>query len=96
MKQRLTRLGDELHDDDTVVVRGGTLDTETLRRDAQRNNAVYGVFGVSVFAVRDITLEELIQQPPIIRFEQAHADERRRDSGGGPKTGTDRPQPAAL
>ena len=38
------------------------------RVDALRNYAIYGVFGVSVFALRDATIDELAQQPPLVRF----------------------------
>ena len=34
------------------MVRGGDLDPAVLRRDAQRNYEVYGMYGISVFAVR--------------------------------------------
>jgi hypothetical protein len=64
MKQRYLRVGDELADDESVVVRGGELDREILRTDALRNHAIYGSYGISVFAVRDLTLDELAQQPP--------------------------------
>ena len=67
-KGRHLRLGDSLDDDDIVVVRGGELDVETLRSDAARYRDIYGVFGVSVFAARGITVDELAQQPPLIRF----------------------------
>lgn len=70
MKQRYVRLGDELDDDVTVVVRGGVLDPDLLRHDALRNQAVYGTYGISVFAARDLTVDELAQQAPLIRFEQ--------------------------
>lgn len=70
MKQRFIRVGDELTDKVTVVVRGGELDPETLRKDALRNHAIYGTYGISVFAVRDLTLDELAQLPPLIRFER--------------------------
>lgn len=70
MKQRFIRLGDELTDEVTVVVRGGDLDPATLRADALRNHAIYGSYGISVFAVRDLTLDELAQLPPLIRFQQ--------------------------
>lgn len=45
-KQRHLRDGDELRDDDTVVVRGGVLDAEVLRDDAARYHAIYGTYGV--------------------------------------------------
>ena len=70
MKQRYLRPGDELRDEDAVVVRGGELDREILRVDARRNHAIYGSYGISVFAVRDITLDELAQQRPLVRFER--------------------------
>lgn len=68
-KQRQLRAGDDLLDDDIVVVRGGELDAETLRSDAREYHLIYGVYGLSVFAARDITVDELAQQPPLIRFE---------------------------
>ena len=68
-KQRHLRPDDSLDDDDIVVVRGGELDAEVLRDDAARYHAVYGEYGISVFAARDITLDELAQQPPLVRFE---------------------------
>lgn len=68
-KRRHLRHGDSLDDDDIVVVRGGELDIEILRSDALRYHDVYGVFGVSVLAARGITVDELAQQPPLVRFE---------------------------
>lgn len=41
-----------------------------LRADAVRNHAVYGTYGISVFALRDATLDELAQQLPLVRFER--------------------------
>jgi hypothetical protein len=70
MKQRFVRIGDELADDVSVVVRGGALDPVVLRADALRNHGIYGTYGISVFAVRDLTLDELAQLPPLVRFEQ--------------------------
>jgi len=70
VKQRYIRVGDELTDDVAVVVRGGALDPELLREDALRNYAIYGTYGISVFAVRDLSLDELAQQSPLVRFEQ--------------------------
>lgn len=34
------------------------------------NHTVYGTYGISVFAARDLTVDELAQQAPLIRFEQ--------------------------
>jgi hypothetical protein len=70
MKQRYIRVGDELGDDVAVVVRGGRLDRDLLREDALRNHSIYGTYGISVFAVRDLSLDELAQQSPLIRFEE--------------------------
>jgi hypothetical protein len=67
-KQRYLRRGDALGDDELVVVRGGELDADVLRADAQRYHAVYGTYGVSVFAARDVTVDELAQEPPLVRF----------------------------
>jgi hypothetical protein len=51
-------------------VRGGVLDAALLREDAVRNHTIYGTYGISVFTVRDLTLDELAQQAPLIRFAQ--------------------------
>jgi hypothetical protein len=68
VKLRYVRGGDDLSDEEDVVVRGGELDFAVLQRDAKRNYEVYGVYGISVFAVRDVTLDEMAQQPPLLRF----------------------------
>lgn len=68
-KQRHIRPDDRLADDDTIVIRGGDLDPATLRADAERYHAIYGEYGVSVFAARDATVDELAQQAPLVRFE---------------------------
>ena len=39
-----------------------------LRADALRNHSIYGTYGISVFAVRDQSLDELAQLPPLVRF----------------------------
>lgn len=67
-KRRHLRPGDRLDDDDIVVVRGGRLDSTDLRSDAMRNHTIYGDYGLSVFALRDVTVDELAQQAPLIRF----------------------------
>jgi hypothetical protein len=69
VKQRHLRLGDELHGDEVVVVRGGDLDAEVIRGDALRYRAIYGTYGISVFAAHDVTIDELAQQLPLVRFE---------------------------
>lgn len=68
VKQRHLRSGDVLADDQTVVVRGGDLDPVVLREDAARYHDIYGTYGISVFAARDVTVDELAQQPPLVRF----------------------------
>lgn len=69
LKQRYIRAGDELDDDEVVVVRGGALDRDLLRSDADRYCSIYGTYGVSVFAAREITVDELAQEAPLIRFQ---------------------------
>ncbi|MGH9228636.1 MAG: hypothetical protein ACRD07_07865 [Acidimicrobiales bacterium] len=69
MKQRHLRPGDELHGDEVVVIRGGELDPELVRSDALRHHSIYGTYGISVFAARDATIDELAQQSPLVRFE---------------------------
>jgi hypothetical protein len=69
LKQRYFRVGDELPDDEVVVVRGGALDEDLLRVDATRYFSIYGTYGISVFAARQITVDELAQEPPLVRFE---------------------------
>lgn len=69
MKQRFLREGDTLADDEAVVVRGGELTADLLRADAVRHHHAYGTYGISVFALRDITFDELAQQAPLVRFE---------------------------
>jgi hypothetical protein len=70
VKLRRLRDGDVLEDDGIVLVRGGELDPDVLSTDALRYHSIYGVYGISVFAVRDATLEELAQQVPLVRFER--------------------------
>jgi hypothetical protein len=69
-KQRHVRQDAELKDETTVVLRGGPLDSTFLRADAERNNEIYGSFGLSVFAAVKVTIDELAQQVPLIRFSQ--------------------------
>lgn len=70
VKLRRLREGDLLDDGDIMLVRGGELDPEVLRADALRYHAIYGSFGISVFAARGITVAEMSQQVPLIRFGQ--------------------------
>ena len=53
-----------------MLVRGGELDPNLLREDAVRYHSIYGVYGISVFAIRGVTLEEMAQQVPLVRFER--------------------------
>jgi hypothetical protein len=39
-----------------------------LRADARRYHEVYGTYGISLFAVRGMALDEMAQQVPLIRF----------------------------
>jgi hypothetical protein len=68
-KQRHVRDGDRLDDDATIVIRGGALDAAVLRADAPRYHGIYGEYGISVFAARDATVDELAQDVPLVRFE---------------------------
>jgi len=68
-KERHVRIGDRLDDDATVVIRGGDLDPDVVRVDAERYHAIYGEYGISVFAARDATVDELAQLAPLVRFE---------------------------
>jgi len=69
VKQRYIRPGDELSDDTVIVVRGGTLADVDVLDDALAAFEVYGVYAVSVFALVDTTMDELAQEPPLVRFE---------------------------
>lgn len=66
-KGRHLRPGDSL-EDEVLVVRGGELQYEIIRSHAARYHDIYGVFGISVFAARGITVDEMAQQPPLVRF----------------------------
>ena len=70
MKLRRLRDGDVLEDGDVVLVRGGDLNPGILSEDAVRYHSIYGVYGISVFAVRDATIDELAQQAPLVRFDR--------------------------
>jgi hypothetical protein len=70
MKLRRLRDGDVLENGDIVLVRGGDLNPDVLCADAVRYYSIYGVYGISVFAVRDVTLDELAQQVPLVRFDR--------------------------
>jgi len=66
VKERHIRPAAALRDDD-VLVRGGGLEATVIRADARRNHSIYGV---SVFAAHEATIDELAQRPPLVRFER--------------------------
>jgi len=68
VKERFVRPGDELDDDEEIVLRGGRLAETIVRADAQRMHDVYGTFGIPVFALRGVTIDERAQQAPLVRF----------------------------
>lgn len=68
MKRRFVRPDDELEDAEELILRGGELDPSIIRRDAQRMFDVYGTYGISVFALRGATIDELAQVSPLVRF----------------------------
>jgi hypothetical protein len=68
MKLRRLRDGDVLENGEVVLVRGGDLAPDILSADAVRYYSIYGTYGISVFAVRDATVDELAQQVPLVRF----------------------------
>lgn len=70
MKLRRLRDGDVLENGDIVLVRGGDLNPDILHMDAARYYSIYGVYGISVFAVRGVTVDELAQQVPLVRFDR--------------------------
>ncbi|HUB41709.1 MAG TPA: hypothetical protein VMA72_22925 [Streptosporangiaceae bacterium] len=67
MKLRRLREEDVL-DGAITLVRGGELEPDVLRADALRYYGIYGSYGISVFAARDATVDELAQQVPLVRF----------------------------
>jgi hypothetical protein len=69
VKQRFIRPNDPLRDDE-IVVRGGPVDGEEVIEDALTVFDIYGVYAISVFALRDTTLDEMAQQPPLIRYSE--------------------------
>ena len=70
MKLRRLRDGDVLDNGDIVLVPGGDLDPGILCTDAARYHSIYGVYGISVFAARDVSVDELAQQVPLVRFDR--------------------------
>ncbi len=69
MKQRFVRPDDELTDDTVIVVRGGALVREALEQDASRAFKAYGVYAISVLAADGVTVDQLAQEMPLVRFE---------------------------
>jgi hypothetical protein len=68
MKLRQLRVGDALDDGRITLVRGGELEPLVVRADALRYFAIYGSYGISVFAARNATVDEMAQQVPLVRF----------------------------
>lgn len=68
MKQRFVRPDDDLDGGEELILRGGDLDPSIIRRDAQRMFDIYGTYGISVFALRGATIDELAQEAPLVRF----------------------------
>lgn len=59
-KKQRHRRGEGLPDDAAFVVRGDLLDPALLAESAQENEAIYGFYGISVFAeVGGLTWEEI-------------------------------------
>ena len=50
---------DEPPDDAVVVIRGGEMVSEFVRRSAERNHQEFGFFGVSVYLAEGVTVEVL-------------------------------------
>lgn len=63
-------MGDVLEDGNVTLVRGGDLAPDILFADAVRYHSIYGVYGISVFAIRGVVLDELAQQAPLVRFDR--------------------------
>lgn len=57
---------EEPPDDAVVVVRGGELTTEFVRRSASVAHDELGIYALSVFLVLDATLEELCAREPFL------------------------------
>ena len=70
MKLRRLREGDILDDGGITLVRGGELEPDVLRADAIRYHGIYGNYGISVFAARGATVDEMAQQVPLVRFDR--------------------------
>jgi hypothetical protein len=87
---------DHLDDDEELILRGGELDPDILRADAQRMFDIYGVYGISVFALRGATIDELAQQTPLIRFPLFTVMTIGTRASRGPSTRTNWPQSPAL
>jgi hypothetical protein len=68
MKLLRLRQDDVLDDGGITLVRGGEFDPDVLRADAMRYHAIYGSYGISVFATGGATLDEMAQQVPLVRF----------------------------
>jgi len=61
VKSRVVRV-EEAPDDAIVVVRGGEMNSDTVRRTATDAFDEYGVYSVSVFVAIDASVEELCRE----------------------------------
>ncbi|MHB1987002.1 MAG: hypothetical protein ACYCSF_03310 [Acidimicrobiales bacterium] len=55
---------EEPPDDAVVVVRGGVMASDSVRRSAQASMQLYGFFGLSVFSAAGLTAAELVASVP--------------------------------
>lgn len=65
-KQRMRR-GEPSPAPDAVVLRGGALDRDVLRADAETNYAVYGFYGLSVWAPADAAGEDVLLATKLLK-----------------------------
>ena len=70
LKLRYLRTGPAPSDPGLKIVRGGTLDAAELFMHALRHHRIYGVYGISVFGLESLALDQLARQAPLSCFEQ--------------------------
>ncbi len=70
LKLRYLRTGPAPSDPALKIVRGGTLDAAELFMHALRHHRIYGVYGISVFGLESLALDQLAKQVPLSCFEQ--------------------------
>jgi len=96
VKLRRLRQGGLLEDGGITLVRGGDLEPDVLRADAIRHHGVYGSYGISVYAVRGATRDEMAQQVPLVRFARLPLITVAAVREAGLRLGADRAQPTPL